>query len=148
MKLRFLAKKLSGWAATQPRWRVGVILALAVFGSGVSAFALITSSGDRAIVNNTEGSTFGKIGGHMVQSSLTNQVIAGQNAAAFDAAFELGDQMFTAPFHAGDGSGANVGVGSRFTRMPRADLNGAGQWGQHVPSRATGPNAVNCGGCH
>jgi hypothetical protein len=148
MKLRFHAEKLSRRAASQPRWRVGVILAFAVFGSGVSAFALITAQGDRTIVQNVEGTAIGAIGGHIVQSTLTNQVIAGAGAEAFELAFERGDELFSAKFNAADGGGANVGQGSRFTRMPRADLNAAGQWGQHVPSRATGPNATNCTGCH
>jgi len=32
--------------------------------------------------------------------------------------------------------------------VPRADLNGPGEWAQHVPSRATGPNAETCVACH
>ena len=139
---------LRRWAAARPRRRVGVVLALAVFGSGVSAFALITSSGDRTIVNNVEGSTFTALGGHMIQSTLTNEVLAGQSFQAFQQAFTLGDGMFAAKFHAGDGGGANVGVGERYTRMPRADLTGTGQWATHTPARATGPNATGCTGCH
>src|SRR6185295_6910526 len=94
------------------------------------------------------GSSFAALGGHVVQSSLTNDVIAGNNATAFAEAFELGDGMFQTKFHAGDGGGANVGAGMRFTRMPRADLTGTGQWTNHTPSRATGPNAMACTGCH
>jgi hypothetical protein len=131
-----------------PRRRLAVALALIVLGSTGGAWALITSSGDRTIVNNVHGSTFSAIGGHVVQSTLTNQVIAGQNAAAFATAFGRGDEIFAARFHAGDGGGANVGVGERYTRMPRADLTGSGQWATHVPSRATGPNATGCTQCH
>ena len=148
MKLRSaesLVNMLRRWAASRPRWRVGVVLGAVVFGSGVSAFALITSSGDRTIVNNVQGSTFAALGGHIVQSTLTNQVIAGQNAQAFAAAFALGDAMFAAKFHAGDGGGANVGAGERYTRMPRADLTGAGQWATHTPARATGPTWPDTG---
>ena len=47
-----------------------------------------------------------------------------------------------------DGVGANVGDGSRFTHVPRGDLNGPGQWAQHQPPRATGPNAISCNACH
>src|SRR5262245_31244031 len=115
MKLRFLAKKLSRWAANQPRWRVGVVLALAVFGSGVSAFALITAQGDRTIVQNVEGTAIGAIGGHIVQSSLTNQVIAGDGDGAFERAFEFGDELFSSKLNAAEGGGANVGQGSRYT---------------------------------
>jgi cytochrome c peroxidase len=47
-----------------------------------------------------------------------------------------------------DGGGANVGRGQRFTRTPRADLTGTGQWATHFPARATGPNAQACNECH
>jgi hypothetical protein len=145
---RFATQRVSGWKRWVSRRRVAVGLGLALLGSMGSAWALITSSGDRAIVNNVQGSTFSAIGGHMVQSTLTNQVIAGQNATAFANASELGNQMFQSKFHAGDGGGANVGVGERYTRMPRADLTGSGQWATHTPARATGPNATSCTGCH
>jgi hypothetical protein len=151
MKLRFdrtMTKKLRGWAARQPRWRVGLVLATAVFGSGMSAWAIITASGDLTIVNNVQGSTFSTFGGHIVQATLTNEVIAGNGSAAFAQAFAAGDAMFAAKFHAGDGGGANVGAGERYTRMPRADLTGSGQWATHTPARATGPNATGCTGCH
>jgi cytochrome c peroxidase len=151
MKLRndgVFFSRVKGWAAHQPRWRVSVMVALAFFGSGVSAWALITGSGDRTIVSNVEGTAIGAIGGHVVQATLTNQVIAGQNATAFADAFEFGDELFASSLNAAEGGGANVGQGSRYTRMPRADLNGAGQWGQHVPARSTGPNATNCVTCH
>jgi hypothetical protein len=151
MRLGFVDSKvntLRGWAARRSRRQVGAVIALFVFGSGVSAYALITSAGDRTIVDNTEGDTFQALGGHIVQSTLTNEVIAGQNAQAFAQAFTLGDGMFAAKFHAADGGGANVGVGERYTRMPRADLTGAGQWATHTPARATGPNATGCNKCH
>jgi hypothetical protein len=143
-----IVKAAQAWAVGRPRWQVGAVLAVVVFGTSVSAVALITSSGDRAIVDNVEGDTFQALGGHIVQSTLTNEVIAGQNAQAFAQAFALGDGMFAAKFHAGDGGGANVGVGERYTRMPRADLTGAGQWATHTPARATGPNATGCNKCH
>jgi mono/diheme cytochrome c family protein len=139
-----MMKTVAHLAKGQPRWRVGVVLALMAFGSGVSAWALITSSGDIALVSATEGT----VGGHVVQSTLTNLVIGGQNAAAFTQAFDRGNQLFSAPFNAADGGGAKVGAGERFTRMPRADKTGAGEWATHTPARATGPNAVNCSGCH
>jgi hypothetical protein len=151
MKLRSvesMVKKVRAWAALRPRWQVGVVIAAVVFGTSVSALALITSAGDRAIVDAVQGDTFAANGGHIVQSTLTNEVIAGQNAQAFQQSFALGDAMFAAKFHAGDGGGANVGVGERYTRMPRADLAGAGQWATHTPARATGPNATGCTGCH
>ena len=141
-------KELTKWAARQPRWKLGAVLALAVFGSGVSAWALITDATELTIVSNVQGSTFTAIGGHVVQSTLTSQVMGGQNATAFATAFARGDSMFSSSFNGADGGGANVGVGERYTRMPRADLAGAGQWASHTPARATGPNATGCVGCH
>ena len=75
-------------------------------------------------------------------------VQGGQAAEAYEEAFEIGDEMFEARFNALDGVGANVGDGTRFTRVPRADLNGPGQWARHTPTRITGPNAQACAGCH
>jgi hypothetical protein len=121
---------------------------LAVFGSGVSAWALITSSGDRGIVRNVQGSAFDAFGGKLVQNDLTGAVVAGQNAQAFVRAVDHGDAMFASSFNGADGGGANVGKGLRYTRMPRADLTGAGQWAVHTPARATGPNATGCFACH
>jgi len=66
----------------------------------------------------------------------------------FQAAFECGDNLFSAQFNEIDGSGANVGDGRRYTRFPRADLKGTGQWFSHTPDRATGPNAQSCSECH
>ena len=68
----------------------------------------------------------------------------------FDMLIERGDDFFDnlftseAPF----GAGGNVGQGQLFTRVPRADLNAPGQWANHSPSRATGPNAQSCIECH
>jgi cytochrome c peroxidase len=67
---------------------------------------------------------------------------------AFETAFEVGDELFETVFNAADGVGANVGNGQRFTRVPRADLRGAGEWKNHSPQRVTGPNAENCNACH
>jgi cytochrome c peroxidase len=85
---------------------------------------------------------------HTSQLDLLNLVKGGQNDEAFEAAFESGDEFFETEFNALDGVGANVGDGSRFTHVPRADLTGPGQWAQHQPPRATGPNAISCNACH
>ncbi len=70
-------------------------------------------------------------------------------AERFIEAFECGDALFGVTFNEIDGVGARVGQGQRFTRIPRADLTGAGEWATHLPSRATGPNAQTCeAGCH
>ena len=62
--------------------------------------------------------------------------------------FDAGDEFFETPFNALDGGGANVGDGGRFTRVPRADLDGAGEWLNHEPPRVTGPNGQACNECH
>ncbi|HLQ38511.1 MAG TPA: hypothetical protein VK348_11960, partial [Planctomycetota bacterium] len=85
---------------------------------------------------------------HLDQATLLNLVQQGQPAAAFAAAFHQGDVLFETSFNALDGVGANVGQGQRFTHVPRADLVGPGEWANHVPSRATGPNAESCNACH
>jgi hypothetical protein len=66
----------------------------------------------------------------------------------FVEAFECGDELFEVVFNSVDGVGSNVGDGGRFTRTPRADLDGPGEWARHTPTRATGPNAASCVACH
>jgi hypothetical protein len=74
-----------------------------------------------------------------------DEIVAGLD---FLEIFECGDVLFDTEFNAIDGVGANVGDGGRFSRVPRADLTGPGEWATHVPARTTGPNAANCTGCH
>jgi hypothetical protein len=85
---------------------------------------------------------------HADQTGFTDLVANGRPAEAFTTAFKAGDELFATPFNALDGGGANVGQGQRFTRTPRADLNGLGEWATHLPSRTTGPNAQACTECH
>ena len=85
---------------------------------------------------------------HSDQAVLNALVAAGDAAGAFLIAFEEGDELFEADFNALDGGGANVGQGQRFTRTPRADLNGPGEWATHTPARSTGPNGQSCISCH
>src|SRR5262249_34961422 len=85
---------------------------------------------------------------HGDQLELLTLVKAGKGKAAFELAFDTGDELFETPFNILDGGGANVGNGQRFTRVPRADLAGAGEWANHSPARATGPNAETCISCH
>ncbi len=66
----------------------------------------------------------------------------------FTETFECGDELFGTVFNVIDGGGINVGDGGRSTRVPRADLNGNGQWNRNVPARVTGPNAQACEECH
>ena len=69
-------------------------------------------------------------------------------SSGFDQVFEAGDEFFDTEFNMLDGGGANVGRGQRYTRIPRADLRGAGEWLNHQPARETGPNAAACTECH
>jgi len=84
---------------------------------------------------------------HVTQQTL-NDMVGVDPAAAFLFAFDHGDELFEFEYNALDGGGANVGDGQRFTRLPRADLNGPGEWATHIPARATGPNANSCVSCH
>lgn len=85
---------------------------------------------------------------HIDQADLIEHVDNGEPEEAFEEAFEIGDTLFETHLNALDGVGANVGRGERFTSVPRADLTGAGEWANHTPSRATGPNADSCNSCH
>jgi hypothetical protein len=85
---------------------------------------------------------------HTDQQELLTHVKNQEYSEAFEKAFEHGDEFFETEFDALDGVGANVGDGTRFTRVPRADLTGPGQWATHYPKRATGPNALSCNACH
>ncbi|WP_196223251.1 di-heme oxidoredictase family protein [Roseibium sp. RKSG952] len=68
---------------------------------------------------------------------------------AFIKAFEAGDELTEADFTAARGVGAKVSHdGLRFSRMPRADLDGFGEWSTHLPERETGPVAQSCISCH
>ena len=106
--------------------------------ASISAWAIVTDLGNVAIVHSP-------VAEHADQGDLNS---ATRTQRAFTEAFELGDELFATPFNALDGGGANVGRGQRFTRVPRADLRGRGEWFKHVPSRVTGPNAAGCFECH
>ncbi len=82
------------------------------------------------------------------QEELLRFLEQGKPAAGFRWAFAQGEELFEAPFTALDGGGARVGGGMRYTRLPRPDLAGPGEWAQHVPPRTTGPNAMSCTACH
>lgn len=62
--------------------------------------------------------------------------------------FKCGQGLFSARFNALDGGGANVGDGNLFTGVPRADLNGPGEWANHIPTRRNGPDGEACVLCH
>ena len=125
------------------RMRLGVSLLVVSLGTGALMAIVNTPASLRQvdIVHNTAAE-------HVSQDELRGLVAAGQAAAAFQEAFEDGDELFETAFNALDGGGANVGRGQRFTRVPRADLQGAGEWFNHTPIRVTGPNAQGCFECH
>lgn len=119
-------------------WVLGAFLVLL---AGRSAWAIVTDLTDVEIVYETEVE-------HADQDELRDLVTSGQKDKAFEEAFELGDELFGTVFNTHDGGGANVGTGQRFTRVPRADLKGPGEWFDHTPIRVTGPNAAACVSCH
>ncbi|WP_138936212.1 di-heme oxidoredictase family protein [Roseovarius arcticus] len=82
------------------------------------------------------------------QQGLNALIADGQAAAAFEWAFEAGDELSEFKFTGDQGVGANIGEGRRFTRIPRADLTGPGEWATHFPSREGGANATSCISCH
>ena len=125
----------------QYRSALAIAVAIVLLGGSSAVWAIITQLGEVDLVHDP-------VAVHVSQDELKALVAAGENRRAFEEAFELGDELFATPFNALDGGGANVGNGQRFTRVPRADLNGAGQWRAHTPFRVTGPNAQGCFECH
>jgi cytochrome c peroxidase len=85
---------------------------------------------------------------HLDQHALEQLVLGGQPDVAYTSAFDGGDEFFHFFFTEADGVGANIGEGKRFTRLPRADLAGPGEWMNHFPARPTGPNEQSCAACH
>src|SRR5260370_29530883 len=85
---RAMSRLMSSW-----RRRLVAGVAIAILSGGVSAWAIISSSGDLASVAAVEhpnGQSFteisdGVLAGHHTQSVWTNLVLAGQNAAALPA---------------------------------------------------------------
>jgi hypothetical protein len=118
-----------------------ILIVASVVASGAAARAIF---GNLTLVRTLhEG-----VAEHLEQDELVALVRDNRLEEAFEAAFEHGDELFETTFNAIDGVGANVGGGQRFTRVPRADRTGPGEWATHVPSRATGPNAQACNTCH
>jgi hypothetical protein len=107
--------------------------------AAVVATALLWMPGGSLVAEEVE---------HLNQEELVELVKRGHMHEAFELAFEHGDEMFETIFLAPDGVGVNVGNGAKFTRVPRADLSGPGEWATHMPARITGPNAAACNGCH
>lgn len=134
-KQRFFqcVRRLRAW-----RWLIGIGMAiLLVSSTTVTALAIVNQLGELQRVNEVHDPALPE---HANQFDV--------RAEDFEEVFEIGDEFFDTTFNALDGVGANVGNGQRFTRIPRADLRGAGQWFNHLPARATGPNASACTECH
>jgi len=122
-------------------------VALAVQGNAF-LFAFVLSPAARGGDAETIAAIHEPAADHVDQAELTELVLDGRGREAFQEAFSDGDELFETRFNSVDGGGANVGEGQHFTRMPRADLKGSGEWATHVPARATGPNAASCNSCH
>lgn len=86
------------------------------------------------------------------QQELLVGIRAGKNHEVFKEAFEQGDMIFSTQFTVSQGGGAFIGKSepSHYTRIPRADLDAPGEWGdkERLVTRPTGPNAQSCGSCH
>lgn len=86
------------------------------------------------------------------QKDFLAGILAGKNEEVFNEAFEQGDTIFGTHFTLQQGGGAYIGVSepSHYTRIPRADQNGPGEWGDlnRKLMRPTGPNAQSCVSCH
>ncbi|MEO1222734.1 MAG: di-heme oxidoredictase family protein [Pseudomonadota bacterium] len=106
------------------------VLALAVFSAGVAV--------TRSLAEEPSP----------VDQDLLNEMVAHDPGEAFIYAFDAGDELTEATFTSERGVGAYVGELLRFTRMPRPDLTGPGEWSQHLPMREGGPNATSCISCH
>jgi cytochrome c peroxidase len=135
-----MTTRFGGWRRLRRPAQVGVAVTV-LFGGGFGAYAIITNLG-------LVGQLHAPVAAHVSQDELLALVQAGETEEAFEEAFEEGDELFETVFNALDGGGANVGQGQRFTRVPRADLTGTGEWARHTPARATGPNAQACNQCH
>jgi hypothetical protein len=125
----------------------------ASLGALVAVLCLAGGAGVLALVNEHQLRVVGQVHSptaeHVPDDTYFEGLVqSGRTSEAYEHAFELGDDLFDTNFNALDGVGANVGDGSRFTHVPRADLDGPGQWANHTPRRITGPNGQSCTVCH
>jgi hypothetical protein len=136
------AKTSRLFLASSSRWKKALLAAGILGATSASAWAIVTTLDLVARLHEPATEE------HLDQLELLTLTQNGQGPAAFQLAFNTGDELFETHFNSLDGGGANVGDGQRFTRVPRADLDGRGEWARHTPSRATGPNAETCISCH
>lgn len=117
---------------------------ISVRGVAVAAFTTSVAVSSQAIQNDVT-SLEAVANNEVAHAEHCDNAVAGGD---FEEIFNCGDEFFEVDFNAAEGGGANVGDGNRYTRTPRADLNGAGEWADHFPKRPTGPNSASCGECH
>jgi hypothetical protein len=125
---------LSAQSAVRPR---------TVSALSIGAFCLALGGNAWAIVDDRELGTVAEL--ETSPAEHCDEIVA---SGVFEDIFVCGDEFFEVDFLATDGGGANVGQGQRYTRTPRADLNGPGEWANHFPQRPTGPNSASCAECH
>jgi hypothetical protein len=113
-------------------------------------YCLFFSTIALAAVLAVRGQTMQSTTEHVDQFELLNLVRTGQGDSAFRLARDAGDEFFSQQFLRSDGVGANIENGNLFifTRVPRADLKGPGEWFNHFPPRQDGPNGQSCVSCH
>lgn len=134
------------------KWGIIAVLSL---GGAVSTYAAIQIQNSNMVrtveggnVVNSGAAPFFKTPFAHVSQTAARAALQADPLAGMIALFEVGDAMFDIPGNEADGVGGSVDGFARFTRVPRADLTGAGQWATHTPSRATGPNGQKCTDCH
>ncbi|MDB5103684.1 MAG: hypothetical protein JWP91_1373 [Fibrobacteres bacterium] len=114
------------------------------------SYSLVTSAIILGAALAAQGQPIQSTVDHVDQFRLLKLVKTGRSDSAFRAAQAAGDAFFAQQFLRTDGVGANVENGNLFlfTRVPRADLKGTGEWYNHFPARQDGPNGQSCVSCH
>jgi hypothetical protein len=134
------------------RWGLLVAMSLGGVASTFAAIQIQNSNMVRTVeggnMTNSGAAPFFKPAFAHVSQTAARAAIAANRLNGMIALFDVGDPMFDKQFNEADGGGANVDGFERYTRVPRGDLGGIGQWTTHTPARATGPNAASCTGCH
>ncbi len=128
-------------------WTIGLrsVVALSALGTGGLLYATASQSDE---ASNAADHAAEETYVAMDQQALNDLLRNKGKDLAFTTAFDAGDELTEISFTAAQGVGAHVGEGRRFTRFPRADLNGKSEWASHLPIREGGPNATSCIACH
>ena len=145
---------------SQPRWLSRAVVAGALIMGSASAVAIVT---DLSLVELLHENPAGSVPGEEFRIDQLNlnslpqgtaEPSMGDPGERFGRAFLFGDEFFEFTQNVIGGAGTNVGDGSRFTRVPKADLTRGSdlskprQWLDHLPERSTGPNGQSCIECH